>query len=470
MTTHDVDRRTVLKGAGVAGAATVAGGVFGGSGSALAQSGGAEGQLPASKPNFVFIMTDDQGYGDLSSYGATLTRTPNIDGIARRGIAFREHYAGSPVCTPSRAALLTGAWAPRVDMPNVVGPGSSEGISEQETLLPEYLKQAGYATALFGKWHLGDQPRHHPMEHGFDRWYGIPYSNDYPTIPVYDDHEVVTEIVYPGALTPDPGPGDDQDWLTTALFEKAFEWIDDHADEPFFCYIPTSQPHEPLASEYDESPGGPHGSSIEEIDQFVGRLLEQLDELGIRHNTCIVLTSDNGPWWVGDTGGMYGRKSETYEGGIKVPFVMEWPAMMRRSGVDYERPTCHIDILPTFCAAVGVPLDPDRVIDGQNILPAIRTGRPMEHVDIAYYRGNTLNAIRHGDWKLHVRRESNLGRFTGRLDWDATEEMPQLFDLSRDPGEHYDLSDHYPELTARLQTRLSDFDASLKADHAAHYG
>lgn len=467
MSRQSVSRRTVIKGAAAAGTATFAAAPLGASASDAVDRPGDD--RPAGTPNFVVIMTDDQGYGDLSSYGAPLTRTPNIDGMARRGMLFRQHYAGSPVCTPSRAALLSGAWAPRVNLPHVLGPGNDHGIAAQETLLPEYLKQAGYATAMFGKWHLGDQPRHHPMEHGFDRWYGIPYSNDYPTIPLYDDREIVKTIVYPGALTDDPGPGDDQDWLTTSLFTKALEWIDDHAEQPFFCYIPTSQPHEPLASEYDESPGGPHGSSIEEIDQFVGRLLSRLDDLGVRDNTCVIFTSDNGPWWVGDTGGMYGRKSETYEGGIRVPFVVEWPAMIRRRGHTYDRPTCHIDILPTLCAAAGVPTDPDRIIDGQDILPAIRTGRRMDHVDIAYYQGDTLNAIRHGDWKLHVRRVSNLGRFTGRLNWNASDEMPQLFDLARDPGEHYDLSEHHPDITAALEARLSAFDTSLKADRAARY-
>ena len=429
------------------------------------------------KPNLVLIMSDDQGYGDLASYGAPLLKTPNIDGIGRRGMRFTQHYSGSPVCTPSRAALLTGAWPPRVNMPNVLNPGQAQGMPQQETLLSEYLKGAGYATGHFGKWHLGDpaaNPAHHPMSHGFDTWYGIPYSNDYPTIPVYDEHEIVDTIVYPGALGQDAGNGDEQNWLNSSIFDHAIDWIGRQGREkPFFAYITPSQPHEPVASEFEGSAGGPHGSSIEEMDQLVGRVIGQLDRLRVRENTCIVFTSDNGPWWVGDTGGLSGRKSETYEGGMRVPFVMEWPNMMRGGwwrDRDYDAPTSHIDVLPTFCAAAGVPLTPDRIIDGQNILPAVQTGREMEHVDIAYYQGNTLNALRHGDWKLHVRRQNGLSRHTGLVDWSATDELPQLFHLGRDPEEYYDVSERYPDVLSEMQNRLNAFDTALKADRAARYG
>ena len=170
------------------------------------------------------------------------------------------------------------------------------------------------------------------------------------------------------------------------------------------------------------------------MDHLVGRVIDEVDRLGVRDNTCIVFTSDNGPWWVGDTAGLYGRKGETYEGGIRVPFVMEWPAMMRRNGRVYDGVTSHIDVLPTFCAAAGVPLRRDRVIDGQSILAAIRTGREIDHVDIAYYQGDMLNALRHADWKLHLRRVVNvLPRFTGRVDWTATAEMPRCSTSAETP-------------------------------------
>jgi arylsulfatase A len=559
MTEQELSRRTVLKGAAVtAGALTLGPNV-------LARSATAAESSPAygTRPNFVLIMTDDQGYGDLESYGAPLINTPNIDGLGQRGIRFVDSYAGSPLCTPSRASLLTGCWPPRVNMPDVLNPvipfGDRRGMSQQETLLPEYLKTAGYATGHFGKWHLGDpeaSPLYHPMEHGFDRWYGIPYSNDYPTIPVYDDRTITQRIVYPGALGQDAGPGDEQNWLNRSIFEKAMGWIEDHADEPFFAYIAPSQPHEPVASEFQGSAGGPHGSSIEEMDMLLGRILQRLEDLGVRENTVVVFTSDNGPWWVGDVAGLKGRKGETYEGGIKVPFLMEWPARMSGSGKVYDGVTTHADVLPTFCAAAGVPLRADRVIDGRSLLPVIEKGeapgffaslvtvidgyatsgqittraatslrdrltraeRSIEqgneayatgyleqlvtrarsqikgdaddiaardaiiaaaeaaivkvgtHVDVAYYQSNNLNAIRYGEWKVHVRRVANPTRHTGLRNWEATEGMPELYDLSRDPEESYDLSEHHPEQLADMIARLQAFDAALKADRAAHYG
>ena len=419
-------------------------------------------------------MSDDQGYGDLASYGAPYLKTPNIDGIGERGMRFTQHYAGSPLCTPSRAALLTGAWPPRVNMPNVLNPLQPQGMPQQETLLPEYLKTAGYATGHFGKWHLGDpaaNPAHHPMNHGFDRWYGTPYSNDYPTVPVYDDHTIVQTIVYPGALTQDAGNGDEQNWLNKSIFDHAIEWIGEQREQPFFAYVAPSQPHEPVASEFQGSAGGPHGSSIEEMDHLVGRIIEQLDRLGVRDNTCIVFTSDNGPWWVGDTAGLYGRKGETYEGGIRVPFVMEWPAMMRRNGRVYDGVTSHIDVLPTFCAAAGVPLRQDRVIDGQNILaghpnrPGDRPRRhrvlPGGHAQRAPPR--RLEAARAPSGQ----RASTLHR-TRRL-VRHSRNAPAVRPQPRPRGVLRPLRALSRTSSRRLQARLDAFDAALKADRAARY-
>ncbi|NHC46453.1 sulfatase-like hydrolase/transferase [Motilibacter aurantiacus] len=554
MTEHDLTRRAVLKGAAVtAGALTLGPALASGPASAAQPSAAA-----GSRPNFVLIMTDDQGYADLASYGAPYIDTPNLDGIAQRGIRCTDHYAGSPLCTPSRAALLTGAWPPRVNMPNVLNPAQAQGLSPAETTLPEYLRTAGYATAMFGKWHLGDpesNPVFHPMDHGFDRFFGTPYSNDYPTVPVYDDRTIVERIVYPGALGQDAGNGDEQNWLNKAVMQHAADWIrGQDADRPFLAYVAPTQPHEPVASEFQGSAGGPHGSSVEEIDMLVGEILQALDELGVRENTVVVFTSDNGPWWVGDTGGLKGRKGETYEGGQRVPFVMEWPAVMSGESLVYEGVTTHTDILPTFCAAAGVPLR-DRALDGRNLLPLIEDGRKppffaelgalldlhsasgqitvtaaaglrdrldraetaveqgrestavsyleqlaararnqvkgdaddvaardailsavsaavvtvSTYVDVAYYSSNTLHAIRYGDWKLHVRRVANPTRFTGLYNWNATDNMPELYNLRTDPEECYDLSEHEPEVLAAMTARLQAFDAALKADRALYY-
>ncbi len=553
MTERALTRRTVLKAAAVTAGAASVGAQLPTTGAWAQQSSSAYG----SRPNFVLIMTDDQGYGDLASYGAPYLKTPNIDGLGERGIRCTEHYSGSPLCTPARAALLTGSWPPRVNLPDVLNPvslGDRRGLAQRETTLPEYLKTAGYATGHFGKWHLGDPEadlRFHPMEHGFDRWYGTPYSNDYPTIPVYEDRTITQRIAYPGSLTQDSGNGDEQNWLNASIFEKSIEWIGQHATEPFLAYIAPSQPHEPIASEYQGSAGGPHGSSIEEMDQLLGRLLARLDELAIRNNTVVVFTSDNGPWWAGDTAGLKGRKGETYEGGIKVPFLMDWPAMMSGQGRVHDGVTTHTDVMPTFCAAAGVQLRDDAFVDGRVLLPLLDGRRPAffadlaallethagsgritphaaaglqerlakaetelaagrehaagdlldqlaararnqikgdagdlaardailaavdaakanmaRHVDVAYYQSTTLNAIRYGEWKLHVRRVANPTRHQGLLNWPASEGMPELYHLSSDPEESYDLSEKYPAKLQAMRARLEAFDASLQADAA----
>ncbi|WP_169512958.1 sulfatase [Actinopolymorpha alba] len=415
-------------------------------------------------PNFVVIYVDDMGYADISCFGAPLTRTPVLDGMAARGMRLTSFYAGNPVCTPSRASMMTGMWAPRVNLPDVLGPDASDGLSyTQETLIPAYLKEAGYTSGIFGKWHLGTPNTYHPFQYGFDRWYGIPWSNDQWPVPIYDDEEIVRTI---------EGPSDNQDSLTREFTEKAVEFIDMHANEPFFLYLATSQPHGPIASEFHgRSAGGAYGDSVEEIDFHVGRLLAALDRNGLRDNTCVIFTSDNGPSWQdsGDSGPFLGRKFETYEGGMRAPCIVEWPEMMRRKGLAYEHPASVVDLLPTFCEAANVPINTQRTYDGTSILQALQSGRPVETKPVAYYRINSLNAMRFGRWKVHVRRVLNPPT-PGRVGWSATAEMPQLFDLSVDEGECYDLSEHQPDLTQQLVRRLQDFDAALQADRARRYG
>ncbi len=359
MTTTALSRRDVLKSAGAAGLLAMAG-----TGQAAAV-----GDTPTTTPNFVVIFCDDLGYGDLGCYGSPLVRTPVLDGMADRGMRFTDFYAGSPVCTPSRAALLTGCYAPRVNLGRVLFPGDTNGLAAHERTIAEYLKDAGYATACIGKWHLGDPravPEHHPLEHGFDRFFGLPYSNDMDPLPLYDDREVIAEPP-------------DQAALTRQYTEQAVSFIRDHADQPFFLYLPYTQPHEPLASEFaHRSAAGSHGDSVEEIDHYVGVLLDELTNLGVRDNTCVIFTSDNGPWYVGSSGDLYGRKAETYEGGVRVPFIVEWPNSTP-AGVTYRAPAHLTDLLPTLLSATGIDLSPDRVIDGRDVLPASRAGnRPNE--------------------------------------------------------------------------------------------
>jgi arylsulfatase A len=456
MSAPGISRRDVLKGAGaVVGTAALAGAV-------TAEPAQARPSRPRRRPNFVVVFVDDLGYGDLGCYGSPLIKTPVLDGMARRGMRFTDFYAGAPTCTPSRASLLTGCYGARVNMPLVVHPRHVIGLPSSERTLAEYFADAGYATGMAGKWHLGNpelDPANHPMDHGFGSYFGIPYSNDMNPLPLYDGRTVVEQ-------------GPDQSALTRRFTEWSVEFVRAHADEPFFLYLAQPQPHEPLAAEAaNRSAGGSHGDSVEEIDRYVGVLLDELTALGIRDDTCVIFTSDNGPWFVGSPGDFHGRKVDTYEGGIRVPFVVEWPGVVPR-GTVYRQPAQLVDLLPTLLAAIDVDPAPDRPLDGTSILPALRSGRRVDRGDIFYYDdvapAGHLNAIRRGDWKLHVRRVGGP-YFTGRL-YDETEELPQLFDLRRDPEETYDLSEHHPDVVAELRAALEAYDAELRADALARHG
>lgn len=452
--TTGIARRSLLKGAGILGLGAMAG-LQPASRSALADEAGTPGA--GTRPNVVLFYIDDLGYGDLGSYGSLIS-TPVLDGMADRGIRLTDFYAGSPVCSPSRAALLTGGYGPRVNVPNVLYIISPDGLNPNEKTLAEYLMDAGYATGMFGKWHLGNpaiNAQYHPDNHGFDRWYGIPSSNDQDPVVLYDDHLIVD--AYPHRSTQKP--------LTRMLTEKAVEWIRTNANRPFFAYIPHPQPHEPLESEFEgRSRAGAHGDSVEEIDHYIGVVLDELDALGIRDNTLVIFTSDNGPWYVGSPGDLYGRKAETYEGGMRVPFIAEWPAAIPPGQV-YQGPAVNVDLLPTLAAAAGIELDPTIIIDGANILPALtQPGTTVDRGDVFYYDGTILNAVRRRDWKLHRRRVS--GPYHSARGYSATEETPQLFNLALDPSESYDLSTRHPNMVDELLARMDEFDAALKADAA----
>jgi arylsulfatase A-like enzyme len=447
-----VTRRDVLKGAGAA----VGLGVLAGTAPA------ASAQERRRPPNIVIVLTDDLGYGDLSSYGSTLIRTPVLDGMARRGMRFTDFYAGQPSCTPSRTALLTGRYAPRANLGVVLQPTDMRGLSKQERTLPEYLKTVGYATGHFGKWHLGNpklNPEWHPMEHGFDRSFGVPYSNDQKPLSLYDDRQIIEE-------PPEQAP------LTRRFTEQAVAFMRQHADQPFFVYLATTQPHSPIAAERaNVSPAGIHGDSVQEIDHYVGVVLDELTALGVREDTCVIFSSDNGPWFVGSTGGLNGRKIETYEGGIRVPFIVEWPGVVA-GGATTTSPAMNLDVLPTLLEAIDIEPDPSRPQDGRSLLRVLTTRQRVDRGDIFYFDdtppNGELNAIRRGEWKLHRRRIT--GPYFTVREYSTTEELPQLFNLETDLEEGYDLSQRYPRLVEELTARMAEFDAQVRADHAAHYG
>ena len=422
-------RRDFLKTAGVAGSSMM-----------LPQL--AQGSSRTDRPNIVLIFTDDQGYGDIGCYGAEGFQTPNLDRMASRGMKFTDFYVAASVCSPSRAALLTGCYPPRAGGLPVLFPHSERGLNPDERTIAEVLKTRGYATACFGKWHLGYQEKFLPTSQGFDYYFGLPYSNDMRPLPLIENTETIEKPA-------------NQATLTKRYTEHATKFIREHQDQPFFVYLPHTMPHVPLhVSEKfkGSSESGLYGDVMQELDWSVGQIQKTLQELGLEENTLVIYTSDNGPWLSkGDRGGGAGPlragKFTTYEGGFRMPCIMRWP------GVIPEGSMCHevagtIDLLPTFAKLAGARVPQDRVIDGKNILPLI-TGEPgakSPHEAYYYYRGNNLQAVRQGKWKL---------RTAGK---------PELYNLREDIGEQNNLASKHPDRVKQMRKVMKEFDQNLKAN------
>ena len=410
------------------------------------------------RPNFIVIFTDDQGYGDVGCYGAEGYATPNLDRMAAEGMRFTDFYVAGPVCTPSRSALMTGCYPKRLGLAHrVLFPYSDTGLNPNEVTVAEVLKEAGYATGCIGKWHLGHHPEFMPTRQGFDFFFGVPYSNDMhahyyaaqdfqaPPLPLYRGEEVIES-------------GPDQSLLTRRYTEEAVSFIAQHKDEPFFLYLPHTMPHLPIAASAafeGSTEHGLYGDVIAEIDWSVGRILEALEEQGIDDNTLVVFTSDNGPViWDGDrrgyksgsAGPLRGMKNTTWEGGMREPCLMRWPGHVPAGSVCRELATA-MDLLPTFAALAGTRPPQDRIIDGKDILP-LMTGAPgasTPHEVFYYYRDDRLQAVRSGNWKLHVYRpEWDEKKYTGTR-------APLLYDLGADIGETTDVAAENPDVVARLQ-------------------
>ncbi|SEE57902.1 sulfatase family protein [Jiangella alba] len=403
------------------------------------------------RPNIVLVVMDDLGYGDLSCMGNTILRTPRIDSIAAEGIALRHMYAASAVCTPSRAALLTGRYPQRVGLVKVLNPRHDTGLSSWEYTVPELLRDAGYRTAMFGKWHLGRRPEHYPTRHGFDEYAGLLYSNDMHPVELFEGEEVVTADV-------------DQAALTRAYTDHAIAFIERHADRPFFVYLAHTMPHIPLHVEDEfsgRSAGGRYGDVVESLDHHVGRLLDRLDDLGLADDTLVMVTSDNGPWFEGSTGGLRGTKLHTYEGGIRVPFVARWPGRIP-AGVVSDEPVCLFDLLPTLAGLAGATVPEDRPIDGTDVTAVLTGGGSRaEPRPLFFFHWWTLNAVRWGRWKLH------LDRFPRDPSRAQDKELPQLFDLELDPAETYDLKDRHPDVLDHLTGLAARFEAEMVAQREA---
>ena len=432
------------------------------------------------RPNVVVIFCDDLGYGDIGPFGTPI-ETPNLDRMAAEGRVFTDFYAAQAVCSASRAALLTGCYSNRVGILGALGPGAKTGINAEETTIAEMLKDRGYATAAFGKWHLGDAPKFMPTEHGFDEYFGLPYSNDmWPLHPDYVDlppNAAKRKSHFPdlpllagnretGVKVVDPEvTGDDQTHLTTWYTEHAVDFIDRHKDSPFFLYVPHSMPHVPLfVSEKfaGKSGRGMFGDVVQEIDWSVGEILGAIRRNGLDERTLVVFTSDNGPWLsYGDHAGTAGPlregKGTSFDGGQREPTVFRWPGVIP-AGTKCAEPCGTIDLLPTFAHLTGATL-PEKTIDGLDVTPLLlgKEGAKSPHEALFFYWGQELQAVRSGRWKLHFPHEYRTlggrpGGTGGRpVPYQQAKIGTELFDLDADPGESQDVAAEHPEVVARLE-------------------
>jgi len=434
---------------------------------ALAFSGIFSVHLQAQKaPNVIIILLDDMGYGDLSVTGANGYKTPNLDRLCAEGMRFTHYYCPQAVSSASRAGLLTGCYPNRIGFSGALGPNATTGIADSEETIAGVLRKKGYACSAIGKWHLGHHPQYLPLRHGFDEYYGLPYSNDmwpfhpqnptaYPPLPMIEGDRVANPNV----------TADDQAQLTTQYTERAVRFIEQNNNKPFFLYLAHTMPHVPLfvSDKFKgKSEQGLYGDVMMEIDWSVGEILKALEKNGIDENTLVIFTSDNGPWinygnHAGSTGGLREAKGTSYEGGQRVPCIMRWPERMP-AGTVCNRLASSIDLLPTIARICDAPL-PLLKIDGVDITSLMlgdESANPRKYF-LYYYQRNSLEAVRNDRFKLVL---PHLGRtYVGFLPGndgqagqvnERHQENLALYDLRRDPGERYDVQSQYPEVVAGL--------------------
>ena len=412
-----------------------------------------------SKPNFVILFADDMGYGDWSRGGHPTIRTPNLQQMADQGIQLTQFYSGNPVCSPSRSALLTGRNCIRTGIVRVLSGKDTRGLAHSEITIAEALKPMGYATACIGKWHLGSVHEYRPLRQGFDNYFGLLYSNDMADPDLYRDDEI---IEHPAQ----------QATLTRRYTEQAIGFIKKHKDQPFFLYLPYTMPHVPLhASDAfaGRSKRGLYGDVIEEIDWSVGEINGALRELGLSENTLVLFTSDNGPWMTkqqrgGTAGLLRGAKGDTWEGGMRVPFVACWPKRIPKGEVSSAVASV-VDLLPTLVHLAGGSVPGDRPLDGIDIMPALLGGTLADR-PIYFYKDEILNAVRLGKWKLHFsvyqpRSVDPQGRPQGRAETIVLEK-PLLFDLESDPSERFDIAADHPDVVAKLTAQAESYRAEVQ--------
>jgi uncharacterized sulfatase len=467
----------------------------------LIASSAAMAQVPE-KPNIVILFADDLGYGDLGSYGHPSIRTPNLDTLAAKGQRWTDFYVAAPVCSPSRGALLTGKLPNRTGLYGrrigVFFPNARNGMPHEERTLAEALKEEGYATGIVGKWHLGDAPEYLPTRHGFDYWYGLPYSNDMDWAdgrnfdeliamsltgrgdelakisaarrPLYMEPEVQYWNVPVMRSRRDGGGFIDelverpaqQTELTRRATEEAVAFIDRAGDRPFLLYVPYSMPHTPIfrsSAFAGRSRAGRYGDVIEEIDWSVGEIVARLKERGLAERTLVLFTSDNGPWLTmnqhgGSAGLLRHGKGTTFEGGMRVPAIFWWPGALAPGTISDIGSA--MDIYVTALALAGAEPTPET--DGVDLTATLTLGAPSPRTSIAYYRQGELRAYRHGPWKLHLVTEGAYRQPPERAEHDP----PLLYHLGEDPGERFDVAARHPEVVAEIQALIEGHRENLQ--------
>lgn len=413
-------------------------------GAAFASSGLSAAQTAPKLPNIVFILCDDLGFGDLECYGST-TKTPNLNRMAAEGIRFTNFCSADPVCSPSRAALLTGRYPTRVGVPRVFFPQDKDGLNLDEKTLANVLKERGYRTACFGKWHLGRPTQYLPTSRGFDDYFGIPYSNDMKPRVLMQNTQIVE----------DPA---DLDSLTQRYTEHAAKFIRESGDTPFFLYFPHTFPHIPLGASArfrGKSGNGLYGDVVQEIDWSVGEVLRTLKEAGVEENTLVLFSSDNGPWYQGSPGKLRGRKNTTYEGGIREPFIARWPGKIP-AGRTSDVLASMMDVFPTVTKLCGGRL-PEKPMDGLDIWPLLSgETQSMTRGPLLYFNLYNLQCARWNNWKLHVARYNTAAYVPPPLNGvhNYVLPKPELYNLAEDPDESYDVAPQHPEIVQQMLSRI----------------
>lgn len=454
---------------------------------AALQAAESQSSTGGTKPNIVLIFADDQGYGDLGCFGSTTIRTPHLDRLAKEGRKFTSFMSASSVCTPSRSALLTGCYPHRIGLSQgVLFPTSNHGLNPAERTIADHLKEHGYATACFGKWHLGHHPETLPTANGFDTYFGIPYSNDMN----HPDNKNKPESGVEGMdkLWNDPESSltkwktplmenekiielpVDQRTITRRCTDRGVAFIKENKDRPFFLYLPYSMPHIPLYvpdDVRDPDPKRAYINTIEHLDTEVGRIFDTLRELRLAENTYVIYATDNGPWLPfrhhgGSAGPLRDGKMSTFEGGQRVPCIM-WAPGRIPAGTQCDALASTIDVLPTIAAITDTPLPKDRTIDGMDISALLADGTNSVRNEFLYYSmAGRIEGIREGDWKLLIRKPG--GNAANKASAKSAEPTVMLFNLATDLGEQTNLASENPELVERLQERMTELNAAIEAE------